>query len=175
MHLEIWCTVIYIINYVFFFFILVHDTQSAQHAQSEEHNTYIVTSWRQYNAPILPITTMAALVWAHWIVLMTIYVLCSLLRACWALCVSWTNFCFNKYIYAPSLVLVEHSVGSNTNNAWTLPLAVHSRHVTTKPLWWWGGWAHWIVFMHDVTIYVLCSLLWACWALCVPWTNFCFN
>ena len=27
------------------------------------------------------------------------------------------------YYYAPCLVLVEHSVGSNTNNAWILPLA----------------------------------------------------
>ena len=24
------------------------------------------------------------------------------------------------------------------NIAWTPPLAVHSRHVVTKPLWWWG-------------------------------------
>ena len=45
------------------------------------------------------------------------------LCACWALCVSWTNFCFNWCIYAPCLVLVEHSVGSNTNNAWTPQLA----------------------------------------------------
>ena len=37
-------------------------------------------------------------------------------------------------IYAPGLVLVEHCVGSNTDNARTLPLAVHSRHVATKPL-----------------------------------------
>ena len=29
--------------------------------------------------------------------------------------------------------------------------------------------------LHDVTIYVLCSLLCACWTLCVSWTNFCFN
>ena len=58
------------------------------------------------------------------------------------------------YIYAPSLVLVEHSVGSNTNNAWTPPLAVHSRHVATKPLWWWGGWAHWIVFMTSLYMYI---------------------
>ena len=38
---------------------LVHDTQSAQHAPSKEHNAYIVTSWRQSNAPIVLITTMA--------------------------------------------------------------------------------------------------------------------
>ena len=37
---------------------MVHDTQSAQHAQSKEHNTYVVTSCRQSNALIL-ITTMA--------------------------------------------------------------------------------------------------------------------
>ena len=35
---------------------MVHDTQSTQQAQSEEHNTYIVTSWGQSNAPILLIT-----------------------------------------------------------------------------------------------------------------------
>ena len=29
--------------------------------------------------------------------------------------------------------------------------------------------------LHGVTIYVLCSLLCACWTLCVSWTNFCFN
>ena len=38
-------------------------------------------------------------------------------------------------IYAPFPVLVEHSVGCNTNNACILPLAVHSRHVAKKPLW----------------------------------------
>ena len=93
--------------------------------------------------------------WAHWIVYndVALYVLCYLLCACWALCVSWTHFCFDQYIYAPSLVLVEHSVGSNTNNAWTPPLAVHSRHVTTKPLCWWGGWAHWIVSITSLYMY----------------------
>ena len=35
----------------------------------------------------------------------------------------------------------------------TPPLAVHSRHVATKPLWWWGGWAHWIVFMTSLYLY----------------------
>ena len=38
-------------------------------------------------------------------------------------------------IYTPCLVLVEHSVVSNTSNSRTSPLAVHSRHVATKPLW----------------------------------------
>ena len=59
------------------------------------------------------------------------------------------------------------------------PLAVHSRHVTTKPLWWWGGWAHWIVFMTSlyICIYVILlrlnlSILWwlggmVVWGLCV--------
>ena len=75
------------------------------------------------------------------------------LCACWALGVPWTNFCFNWCIYAPCLVLVEHSVGSNTNNAWTPPLAVHSQHVAKKPLWWWGGWAHWILFMTPLHMY----------------------
>ena len=64
---------------------MVHDTQSAQHAHSKEHNTYIVNS--------------------------------------------------------------------NTNNAWTPPLAVDSRHVATKTLWWWEGWAHWIVFMTSLCMY----------------------
>ena len=55
---------------------------------------------------------------------------------------------------AKSNMNVQHSVGSNTNNAWTPPLAVHSRHVATKPLWWWGGWAHWIVFMTSLYMYI---------------------
>ena len=78
-------------------------------------------------------------------------------------------------------MLVEHSVGSNTNNAWTPPLAVHSRHVTTKPLWWWGGWVHWIVFMTSLYMYyALCfvhvehsvyiMLFLVCWDL----TTLCF-
>ena len=48
----------------------------------------------------------------------TIYVLCSLLCACWELCVSWTNFCFNWYIYASSLVLLEYSVGMRELHHW---------------------------------------------------------
>ena len=99
--------------------------------------------------------------WSSWC--QFIYVLCSLLRACWALCVPWTNFCFNRYIYARTLVLVEHFVSSVTNNAWTAPLAVHSWPVATKLLMLWGGRAHWIVFMTS-----LCT----CWALCVSWTEF---
>ena len=65
-----------------------------QHADMSDRNvkpyiyTYTVTSWRQSNAPILFITAMAS--WWH-----AGYVLCSLLCACWALRVSWTNFCFN--------------------------------------------------------------------------------
>ena len=50
-------------------------------------------------------------------------------------------------------MLVEHSVGSNTNNAWTPPQTVHSRHVATKPLWRWGGLAHGIVFMTLLYLY----------------------
>ena len=50
-------------------------------------------------------------------------------------------------------MLVDHCVGSNTNNAWTLPLAVHSWDVATKPLWWWRGWVHWIVFMASLYMY----------------------
>ena len=33
------------------------------------------------------------------------------------------------------------------------PLAVHSRHVATKPFWWWGGWKHWIVFITSLYMY----------------------
>ena len=51
-------------------------------------------------------------------------------------------------------MLVDYSVGSNTNNASTPSLAVHSRHVATKPLRWCGGWAHWIVFMTSLCIYI---------------------
>ena len=32
---------------------------------------------------------------SSWLHYFTIYVLCSLLCACWALCMSWTNFCFS--------------------------------------------------------------------------------
>ena len=133
---------------------MAHDTQSTQHARSKEHNTYIVTSWRHgvhvvyvvHGFHIVVMRRMGALDSLHDV---TIYVLCSsLLCVCWSLYVPWTNFCFNQYIYGPSLVLAEHSVGSNTNNAWTPLLAVHSRHVATKLLRWWGGWAHWIVFMY---------------------------
>ena len=42
---------------------------------------------------------------------------------------------------------------------WTLPLAVHSQHVATKPLWWWGRWAHWIVFMTSLYMYYTLSLV----------------
>ena len=35
----------------------------------------------------------------------------------------------------------------------TLPLVVQSRHICKKPLWWWGGWAHWIVFMTSLYMY----------------------
>ena len=36
---------------------------------------------------------------------------------------------------------------------WTPPLAVQGRHVATQPLWWWGGWAHWIVFITSLCLY----------------------
>ena len=39
----------------------------------------------------------------------------------------------------------------------TLPLVVQSQYIGTKPLWWWGGWAHWIVFMTSLYMY------------CAPW------
>ena len=111
-----------------------------------------VYSWQLacHHKAIVVMRRMGAL---HCFLDFTTYVLHSLLCACWALCVSWTNFCFNECIYALYLLLVEHSVSSNTNNAWTPPLTVHSGHVTIKPLWWQGGWAHWIVFMTS-----LCSL-----------------
>ena len=38
---------IYYIYYIYIYWVkkkLVHDTQSAQHAQRKEHNTYLVTS-----------------------------------------------------------------------------------------------------------------------------------
>ena len=55
-------------------------------------------------------------------------------------------------MYLPSLpsacwALYWFYLTSNYNNAWTPSLAVHSRHVIRKPLWWWGGWTHWIAFM----------------------------
>ena len=64
-------------------------------------------------------------------------------------------------IYRQDLLFlfIEHSVGSNSNNAWTPPLAVHSQHVTTKPLCWWGGWVHWIVFMISLYMYYILSFV----------------
>ena len=54
-------------------------------------------------------------------------------------------------------MLVEHSVGSNTKNGSTPPMAVHSQHVAAKALWWWEGWEHWIAFMTSLYMYyVLC-------------------
>ena len=71
----------------------------------------------------------------------------------WGGWVRWIVFMTSLYkYYALSLVLVEHSVGSNTNNVWTPLLAIHSWHVATKPLWWWRGWAHCIVFMTSLYI-----------------------
>ena len=32
-------------------------------------------------------------------------------------------------------------------------MAVHSWHVTTKPLWSWGGWVHWILLMTSLYMY----------------------
>ena len=48
---------------------------------------------------------------------------------------------------------------SNTNNARTPSLVVHSRHVAAKPLSWWGGWAHWIVFMTSLYTYYALSFV----------------
>ena len=107
-----------------------NSTQSAQQAQSKEHNTYIVESYRQSNVPIPLIITMA--LWRH---------------------DGYVMNCFNWCIYAPCLVLVEHSVGCNTNNASTRPQIVHSRHVATKPLWRWWGRTHWNVFMSPLYMY----------------------
>ena len=57
-------------------------TESAQHAQSKDHNTYIVKSWRQSNAPILLITTMPL----------------------------WPHARYGRPVYALCFVQVEHSV-----------------------------------------------------------------
>ena len=47
------------------------------------------------------------------------------------LCINWrmgTLDCLHVYC-VHCLLLVEQSVGSNTNHAWTPPLVIHSRHV----------------------------------------------
>ena len=75
-----------------------------------------------------------------------------------------TRVSLRYFVSYCSLVLVEQPVGFSTNNAWTLPLAIHSWHVAIKPLRWWR-WVHWIVFM--TSLYILRSLLCACWVLCV--------
>ena len=80
-----------------------------------------------------------------------------------ALCLLSTQCVMNQFlfwcIYTPCLVLIEHSVVSNTNNVWTPPLAIHSQHVATKPLWWWGGWVHWVVFMTLLYMYYTLSFV----------------
>ena len=53
-----------------------------------------------------------------------------------------------------SLLYCCSCIGWNTYNAWTLPLASHSWYVTTKPLWWWGGWVYWIVFMFSLSFFL---------------------
>ena len=62
---------------------MIHGTQTAEQAQSQEYYTYQVKSRRQSNALILLITTMA--LWRHEL---TMYVLRSLLFEFGALCVS---------------------------------------------------------------------------------------
>ena len=102
-----------------------------------------------------------------------IYLLHFLLCTGWSLCVSWTNFYFNQCIYAPCLVLVEHYVGSNTNNVSTPPIAVYSRMLPQSHCDKEDGRIGLPSWFH--LRYVLRSLLCACWALCVSWTKFCFN
>ena len=46
-------------------------------------------------------------------------------------------------------------ISSGKKPSWTPPLAVHSWHVATKPLWWWEGWVHWIVFMTSLYMYYI--------------------
>ena len=53
-------------------------------------------------------------------------------------------------------MVVEHSVGASINNTWNPSLAVHSRHVPKKPLWWWGRWSHWIFLMISLYILLIC-------------------
>ena len=83
-----------------------------------------------------------------------IYIYISVCVTIVFLCLLSTLVCHELIcFYASYLVLFEHSVGSNTNHAWTSPLVIHSRHVATKPLWWWGWWVHWIVFMTSLLMY----------------------
>ena len=92
--------------------------------------------------------------WTHWIVFMSLLYMCHTFSFVLVQhSVKWTNFCCNWFIYAALLVLVEHSVGSSTNNAWTLPLSIHGRHVTTNALWWREGWVHWIVLITSLYMY----------------------
>ena len=46
-------------------------------------------------------------------------------------------------------------ISSGKKPSWTPPLAVHSWHLATKPLWWWEGWVHWIVFMTSLYMYYI--------------------
>ena len=81
-----------------------------------------------------------------------------------------TEYIKDIYIYINSDVMKtiqcthsphHHNGFATTCRLWmatgisTPPLAVHSRRVATKPLWRWGGWAHWIVFM-TCMYYALC-------------------
>ena len=68
------------------------------------------------------------------------------------------------------LVLVEHSVRSHTTNACTPPLAIHSPHVSTKPLWLWGRWIYWFSsWRHYICICIILLALWMLRTLCVTY------
>ena len=56
-----------------------------------------------------------------------------------ALCLLSTLCVMNQFLFWLIYLLfllfpVEHSIGSNTNNLWTLQMVVYNQHVTTKPL-----------------------------------------
>ena len=95
--------------------------------------------------------------WAHWIVFRTS--MCMYYTPCFVLvehtvCHEPIFVLINVFMLLASCFLSTlFSVGSITVNAWTLALPVHSQHVVTKPLWWWGSWVLWIVFMTSLYMY----------------------
>ena len=63
---------------------------------------------------------------------------------------SWRQH--NAPIFITTMALWQYA-GFGWSIVTTTPLVVQSRHICKKPLWWWGGWAHWIVFMTSLYMY----------------------
>ena len=103
---------------------MVHDTQSAQQAQSKERNRYIVKSWRQSNAPNVLIIVFTLLAYCLLSTLLALALTMPVLRHWPSIAATCRHKaivvmrrmdamdCFHDFTmyFAPCFVLVEHSV-----------------------------------------------------------------